>query len=172
MAKKRTNDEKHAADPSFEDALHRLADAVRQLEEGNLSLDDSLARYEEGIRYLSQCQKILENAERKIELLSGFDAEGNPIIKSVDDEVMSLEQKADGRSRRRSATQETATSRTMKQAKIRTDNVHVGQVAESESSERSSRSGGSTAPQNAAAGSDAAPVTGEEDDVDGNGRLF
>ena len=139
MAKKpSTNDEesKQEATPSFEDALHRLADSVRQLEEGNLSLDDSLARYEEGIRYLSQCQKILETAERKIELLSGFDAEGNPITKRVEDESMTLEQKAEERSRRRSATQETATSRTMKQARIRTDNAHIGQVTESESREQ------------------------------------
>lgn len=90
-------------DVSFEDALYRLADAVRQLEQGNLSLDESLAQYEDGIRHLSQCQKILETAERKIEILSGFDADGNPITEDFDDENMTLAKKADERSRRRSA---------------------------------------------------------------------
>ena len=91
------------APATFEEAITRLGDAVRQLEEGNLSLDESLAQYEVGIRYLSQCQKILTSAERKIEVLSGFDADGNPITENFDDELMTLEEKADGRSRRRTA---------------------------------------------------------------------
>lgn len=107
MPNKRKNKDVSAksadAPATFEEAITRLGDAVRQLEEGNLSLDESLARYEEGIRYLSQCQKILTSAERKIEVLSGFDADGNPITEDFDDELMTLEEKADGRSRRRTA---------------------------------------------------------------------
>ena len=95
---------------SFEGALYRLADAVRQLEQGNLSLDESLAQYEDGIRHLSQCQRILETAERKIEVLSGFDADGNPITEDFDDENMSLEEKAEERSRRRSANSDSVSS--------------------------------------------------------------
>lgn len=159
MANEQTSNDD--SDPSFEDALHRLADAVRQLEEGNLSLDDSLARYEEGIRYLSQCQKILENAERKIELLSGLDAEGNPIKTAVDDEAMTLEQKADERSRRRSATQEHTVSHTQKQEATRTDGAHIQRPS------RSSRDDSNTHPP-----SDLGQSAIQEDDVDGNGRLF
>ena len=111
---KKQNDRSNAdasadASSSFEDAVQRLGDAVRQLEEGNLTLDESLDCYEDGIRFLSQCQKMLAQAERKIELLSGFDSDGNPIMEAFDDEHISLEQKADERSRRRTARRVTRT---------------------------------------------------------------
>ena len=62
-------------------------------------LSDALARYEEGVKHLKGCQQLLETAERKIELLSGVDAEGNPITKPFEEgEVDSLEGKG-GRSR-------------------------------------------------------------------------
>lgn len=99
LSKKKQPDER----PTFEDALTRLSDVVRALEEGNLTLGESLARYEEGIRHLSQCQKILSSAERKIEVLSGFDSEGNPVTQQFEDDDMTLQEKADSRSRRRTA---------------------------------------------------------------------
>ena len=101
MAKKKQKSK--AEQPTFEEAISRLSDVVRQLEEGDLTLDDSLARYEAGIRYLTQCKKILSTAERKIEVLSHFDAEGNPVTQPFDDEEMSMQEKADSRSRRRAA---------------------------------------------------------------------
>ena len=78
MAKKKV---KRTADPdaeplSFEQALARLERIVAQLEEGQLGLDDSLAQYEQGIKYLKQCYRQLERAERKIELLAGVDEQG------------------------------------------------------------------------------------------------
>lgn len=90
-------------DLSFEEVLSRLTEVVRELEQGNLTLDESLARYEEGIGHLNQCQQKLASAERKIEVLSGFDREGNPVTQRFDDKEMTLEQKADNRSRRRTA---------------------------------------------------------------------
>ena len=42
-----------------------------------LGLGESLACYEEGVKLLKLCYNLLEQAERKIELLSGVDAEGN-----------------------------------------------------------------------------------------------
>ena len=91
-------------EPGFEEALAKLTAAVRELEEGNLTLDESLTRYEQGIRHLSQCQKILTKAERKIEILSGVDAEGNPVVRRLDDDELTLDEKANNRSQRRSAT--------------------------------------------------------------------
>lgn len=63
----------------FERALARLESIVTKLEDGELGLTASLATYEEGIRLLKNCQKMLESAERRIELVTGIDAVGNPI---------------------------------------------------------------------------------------------
>jgi exodeoxyribonuclease VII small subunit len=70
---------------TFEQSLARLEEIVHQLEEGNLGLEDSLARYEEGMKLLRQAYELLQKAERKIELLSGVDAGGNPITQPFDD---------------------------------------------------------------------------------------
>lgn len=90
------------APETFETALAKLEAIVRQLEDGQLGLSDSLARYEEGIRCLKQCHAALETAERKVELLTGVDADGNPIATPFDEPSLSLEEKAEARSRRRS----------------------------------------------------------------------
>ena len=103
MSDKNNQNESHPTPVSFEHALERLGEVVRDLEEGNLTLDESLARYEEGMRFLNQCQQMLSAAERKIEVLRGFDAAGNPITHPLADEEMTLEEKADSRSQRRTA---------------------------------------------------------------------
>jgi len=90
--------------PTFEDALENLEAIVQELEEGQIGLADALARYEQGVNLLKQCFGLLEGAERKIELLSGFDAAGNPVIQAFDDESSLLrDEKGDPRSRRRGA---------------------------------------------------------------------
>ena len=71
--------------PSFEEALKRLEEIVRLLEEGDLGLNEALERYEEGVKLLRQSYELLQRAERRIELLSGVDAEGNPITQPFDD---------------------------------------------------------------------------------------
>jgi exodeoxyribonuclease VII small subunit len=73
--------------PSFEQALASLETIVHDLEAGRLSLAESLGRYEEGIKLLKQCYSQLEQAERKIELLTGIDAAGNPITAPFDDQA-------------------------------------------------------------------------------------
>jgi exodeoxyribonuclease VII small subunit len=60
--------EKEAA-PSFEAALKRLEEIVQKLERGELSLEESLTCYEEGIHLSRLCHGKLEEAERKIEML-------------------------------------------------------------------------------------------------------
>ncbi len=55
--------------PTFEEGLQRLEEMVEELESGALSLDDSLARYEEGAALLKRCRNLLESAEKKIEVL-------------------------------------------------------------------------------------------------------
>jgi exodeoxyribonuclease VII small subunit len=88
--------------PTFEEALASLEAIVHDLEEGQIGLAEALARYEQGIKLLRQCFSLLEGAERRIELLSGVDAAGNPVTVPFDDESsLTREQKDEGATRRR-----------------------------------------------------------------------
>jgi exodeoxyribonuclease VII small subunit len=69
---------------TFECSLALLQQIVHELEEGNLGLETSLARFEDGIRLLRNCYQILERAEQKIELLTGVDATGNVVTEPFD----------------------------------------------------------------------------------------
>jgi exodeoxyribonuclease VII small subunit len=53
----------------FEQAMARLEAIVGELEKGELPLDESLRIFEEGIRLSKSCLKVLEDAERKVEVL-------------------------------------------------------------------------------------------------------
>ena len=57
------------AEMKFEEALKKLEKIVEDLEDGNLTLDDSLEKYEEGIRLSKMCAKKLEAAKKKVEIL-------------------------------------------------------------------------------------------------------
>ena len=97
-------EEKPTPTLSFEDALKRLEEIVHSLEEGDVGLDEALKRYEEGVGLLRQSYDILQRAERRIELLSGVDAEGNPITQPLDDTATIDQDEAKSRgSRRRSS---------------------------------------------------------------------
>lgn len=54
---------------SFEASLEELELIVRQLEGGDLPLDRSLELFEQGVRLSRECQKRLDEAERKVEIL-------------------------------------------------------------------------------------------------------
>jgi exodeoxyribonuclease VII small subunit len=74
------------SDPlTFEQSLDRLEQIVHALEEGELGLTEALVQYEEGVKLLRQSYELLQRAERRIELLSGVDADGNPITQPFDD---------------------------------------------------------------------------------------
>lgn len=53
----------------FEDALARLETIVTELEKGDLPLNDSLKMFEEGIKLSKTCLKMLDDAERKVEIM-------------------------------------------------------------------------------------------------------
>ncbi len=57
-------------EPTFETDLESLEKIVEELEEGGLSLDDSLKKFEEGMRLAQRCDKALNAAEKKIEVLT------------------------------------------------------------------------------------------------------
>lgn len=54
---------------SFETALSELEKIVRELESGEISLDESLKKFEDGIRLSSICSQKLKDAKQKVEIL-------------------------------------------------------------------------------------------------------
>jgi exodeoxyribonuclease VII small subunit len=87
-------------EPSFEQSLARLQQLVDSLEDGQLPLGQSLAAYEEGIKHLKICHAALTETERKIEILSGFNAAGEPITKPFDDTATETDENVARRSRK------------------------------------------------------------------------
>ena len=57
------------AEKKFEAALARLEEIVQALEKGDLPLEQSLKLFEEGIKLSRLCNKRLEDAERRVEIL-------------------------------------------------------------------------------------------------------
>ena len=56
-------------DLSFEEAMTMLEDTVRRLENGGLSLDESLKAFEEAVKLIKICNEKLEGAEQKVKIL-------------------------------------------------------------------------------------------------------
>ena len=61
---------KTEADPNFEETLAELEILVVNLEEGKLSLDESLSGFKHGIELTRQCQSVLDNAQQTVEQLT------------------------------------------------------------------------------------------------------
>jgi exodeoxyribonuclease VII small subunit len=98
------SDSSNAEPGNFESSLARIEAIVHELEEGKTGLAESLGRYEEAVGLLKQCYGLLEKAERRIELLVGADAAGNPITEPFDDTATAdREQQPAARPRRRAA---------------------------------------------------------------------
>ena len=55
--------------PDFEKSLARLEEVVRRLESPQLSLDEAMKLFEEGVELSHECQKQLEEAEGRVEIL-------------------------------------------------------------------------------------------------------
>ncbi|WP_423062787.1 exodeoxyribonuclease VII small subunit [Candidiatus Paracoxiella cheracis] len=54
----------------FEKSLNKLNDLVEKMERGNLSLEESLKNFEEGINLIRECQTALKTAEQKVQILT------------------------------------------------------------------------------------------------------
>ena len=61
---------------NFEETMQKLESIVQELEKGNLNLDDSIKKFEEGITLSKNASKYLDDAEKKITILIN-DEEGN-----------------------------------------------------------------------------------------------
>ena len=55
---------------TFEENLKELETIVNDLESGNISLDESLKKYEEGVRVFKSCKTLLTKAEKRIQKLT------------------------------------------------------------------------------------------------------
>ena len=54
---------------NFEKSMENLENIVTELEKGELNLDESVKKFEEGMKISGECNKMLENAEKKITIL-------------------------------------------------------------------------------------------------------
>lgn len=75
---------KTAAKQTFESSLAELERIVRDMEQGDLPLEESLQLFEQGVRLSHECQERLTEAERRIEVLLR-DSQGRPLVKSLGD---------------------------------------------------------------------------------------
>jgi exodeoxyribonuclease VII small subunit len=74
---------------SFESMMERLQDLVGRLEDGNLTLEDSIGAFEEGMDLVRRCTEVLNQAEERIRKLTR-DARGTPQetpLQGVEDEA-------------------------------------------------------------------------------------
>ena len=98
MAKKDAADSNPAAagdqPGTFEQSLAELEAIVHQLEDGELGLAESLARYEQGVKHLKHCYQLLQTAERKIDLLTGVAGDGSPLTEPFATDAATLEESA------------------------------------------------------------------------------
>lgn len=80
MAAKRSKStaEADVAPASFEDSLAELQQIVDELESGSPGLEDALQQFERGASLLRHCYGLLESAEKRIEILTGQSADGEP----------------------------------------------------------------------------------------------
>lgn len=76
---------------TFEEMMERLEALVERLEEGNLSLEDSIRSFEEGVALVKKCGAVLSVAEKRIQELTRTEG-GAPVVKPVAEE----EDEADG----------------------------------------------------------------------------
>ena len=60
---------------SFEEQIEELEKIVTDLEKGDLSLEDSVEKFEQGIKISKECNKTLEEAEKKITILINKEGE-------------------------------------------------------------------------------------------------
>ena len=60
---------------TFEENIEKLENVIKDLEEGKLNLDESVKKFEEGMKLSKTCNSMLENAEKKITMLLEKDGE-------------------------------------------------------------------------------------------------
>lgn len=77
MARKKSSNQ-------FEDSINKLESIVKKMESGDLTLEESIQQFEEGIALSQSCQKTLDEAEQKIKIL--MQKNGNDELVDFDDD--------------------------------------------------------------------------------------
>jgi exodeoxyribonuclease VII small subunit len=72
-----------SSEENFENAMTRLEAIVEQMESDNLTLEDLLTRYEEGVKLVKVCEDKLSAAEKRIEIITR-NAAGEPEIEEFE----------------------------------------------------------------------------------------
>jgi exodeoxyribonuclease VII small subunit len=72
-----------SAPGDFEASIRRLGEIVDTLEQGELPLEESLQLFEEGVRLARGSQKVLDDAEARVEQLLSVDDEGNALSREL-----------------------------------------------------------------------------------------
>jgi exodeoxyribonuclease VII small subunit len=72
--------------PSFEQAMAELEQIVGELEGSELTLEQSLERYERGVKAVKRCREVLDKAEKRLQILLS-DEEGNLTEKPFEEEA-------------------------------------------------------------------------------------
>ena len=70
MTSIKTNEKEEKMRKTFEQSLQELEKIVRALEAGNIGLDESLDKFEEGVKLYKNCRSTLDKAEKKIRVLN------------------------------------------------------------------------------------------------------
>jgi exodeoxyribonuclease VII small subunit len=91
---------------TFEQALVELERIVRELEDGQIGLEESLCRYEQGVGLLKQCYGQLRQAEQRILTLTGEDGDGRPLTRPFEHAATLEAAKADVKRRRKKVGEE------------------------------------------------------------------
>jgi len=79
--------------PDFEAALAELESLVEQMEQGDLSLDESLKQFERGVELTRTCQTALKDAEQKVQIL--LEKDGQAELESFPVETRSSDSESD-----------------------------------------------------------------------------
>lgn len=58
-----------STEKTFEEMMNKLEEISQDLENGELTLDESMEKFEEGMKLSKKCSEVLENAEKKIKIL-------------------------------------------------------------------------------------------------------
>ena len=86
MAESKRTRKKSPDELPFEKALVRVEEIVEALESGEPTLEESLALFEEGVMLSRQCNKRLNAAERRLEVLAGKEGDGAPAVEPMDED--------------------------------------------------------------------------------------
>ncbi len=71
-----------SSSPTFESAFARLEEILKKMSQGAVPLEESLSLYEEADKLIETCNKKLNEAEKKIQMLVKVDEQGQPVLEN------------------------------------------------------------------------------------------